>query len=122
MKAHTSTNGAKASLTSNARDIGEEGGGGAQGDARGEAAVIGLLRRGQGGGTHPRSPVVGGAIAGLGPALIAPHLHVALLLLPRAAPLLLAAPPRGLRRAPLCRGQALPVDAGRGAPHSGRRA
>jgi hypothetical protein len=39
----------------------EEGGrGGAQGDARGEAAVAGLLQRGQGGDTHPRAPVVGG--------------------------------------------------------------
>jgi hypothetical protein len=51
-------------------------------------------------------PAVGGAAA-IGPALVAPHLRVALLLLlPCAAHLLLAAPLRSLRRAPLRRGPA----------------
>jgi hypothetical protein len=40
--------------------------------------------------------------AGLGPALVAPHLRVALLLLLPLATPLLAAPLHDLRRAPLC--------------------
>jgi hypothetical protein len=45
-----------------------------------------------------------------------------LLLLPRDAHLLLAAPLRSLRRAPLRRGQSPQADAGRGVPRAGRRA